>query len=91
MKPERKREVPAKRRGSSDALLPSGATAAKVIVAISVRVAVAARDASTHLTEWDEIMAVETRGGAEAYMETLCNVLGVGIQLDDFARRTFVR
>ena len=32
-------------------------------VAISVRVALVARDASTHLTEWDETMAVETRGG----------------------------
>ena len=56
----------------------------------SVRVALAARDASTHLTEWDETMAVETRGGAEVYMETLCDVLGLGCQWADFSRRTCV-
>ena len=55
------------------------------------RYALLSRPPPPHLTEWDETMAVETRGGVEASMETLCNVLGVGIQLDDFARRTFVR
>ena len=59
-------------------------------VAFSERSAVAAHDASTHLTEWDEPVAVETRGGAEAYMETLCDVLGLGCQWADFARRTCV-
>ena len=38
--------------------------------------AVVARDASTLLTEWDEPVAVETRGGAKAYMETLCDHIG---------------
>ena len=52
--------------------------------------AVASHDASTHLTEWDETVAVETRGGAEASMETLCDVLGLGCQWADFARRTCV-
>ena len=47
--------------------------------------AVAAHDASTHLTERDEPVAVETRGGAEVYMETLCDVLGLGCQWADFA------
>jgi hypothetical protein len=50
-----------------------------------VRIALTARDASTHLTEWDETMAVETRGGAEAYLETLGEVLGLGCQWADFA------
>ena len=52
---------------------------------ISVRIALTAHDASTHLTEWDETMAVETRGGAEAYLETLAEVLGLGCQWADFA------
>jgi hypothetical protein len=38
-----------------------------------------------HLTESDETMAVETRGGAEAYLETLGDVLGLGCQWADFA------
>jgi hypothetical protein len=37
------------------------------------------------LSEWDETMAVETRGGAEAYLETLGEVLGLGCQWADFA------
>ena len=45
---------------------------------------------STHLTEWDEPVAVETGGGAEASMETLCVLLGLGCQWADFARRTCV-
>ena len=57
----------------------------------SLPVALAARDASTNLTEWDETMAVETRGGAEASMETLCNVWGLDSQWADFARRICVR
>ena len=59
-------------------------------VAFSVRFAVAARDASTHLTEWDETLAAETRGGAEACKETMCDLLGLGCQWADFARRTCV-
>ena len=52
-----------------------------------MRIALTAHDASTHLTESDETMAVETRGGAEAYLETLGEVLGLGCQWADFAYR----
>ncbi len=73
--------------GSPDIAQTGGVVAGK---AAGFRGAVAAHDASTHLTEWDEPVAVETRGGAEAYMETLCDVLGLGCQWADFARRTCV-
>jgi hypothetical protein len=52
---------------------------------IEVRIALTAHDASTHLTEWDETMAGETRGGAEAYLETLGEVFWLGCQWADFA------
>ena len=78
---------PVKLRGSPDIAQTSGGVAAK---AAGFPGAVAAHDASTHLTEWDEPVAVETRGGAGAYMETLCDVLGLGCQWADFARRTCV-
>ena len=73
-RPERKREVSARLRGSLGAAQTGRAVAAK---AAGFPGAVAAHDASTRLTEWDETMAVETQGVAEASTETLCNVLGL--------------
>ena len=83
VRPVRIAQLPVKLRGSLDIAQTGGVVAAK---AAGFPGAVAAHDASTHLTEWDEIMAVETRGGAEVSMETLCNVLGLGSQWADFAR-----
>ena len=87
VRPVRISQPPAKLRGSPDIAQTGRGVAAK---AAGFPGAVAAHDASTHLTEWDEPVAVETRGGAEAYMETLCDVLGLGCQWADFARRTCV-
>ena len=83
-RPVRIIQPPAKLRDSPDIAQTVAAKAA------GFPGAVAAHDASTHLTEWDEPVAVETRGGAEVYMETLCDVLGLGCQWADFARRTCV-
>ena len=87
VRPARIVQLPIRLRGSPDIAQTGGVVAAK---AGGFPGAVAAHDASTHLTEWDEPVAVETRGGAEAYMETLCDVLGLGCQWADFARRTCV-
>ena len=87
VRPERIAQLPVKLRGSLDIAQTGRGVAAK---ASGFPGAVAARDASTHLTEWDETMAGETRGGAEASMETLCDVLGLDSQWADFARRTCV-
>jgi len=87
VRPARIVQLPIRLRGSPDIAQTGGGVAAK---AAGFPRAVAAHDASTHLTEWDEPVAVETRGGAEAYMETLCDVLGLGCQWADFARRTCV-
>ena len=90
VRPVRIVQLPVKLRGSPDIAQTGGCATGSARVAFSERFAVAAHDASTHLTEWDEPVAVETRGGAEAYMETLCDVLGLGCQWADFARRTCV-
>jgi len=87
VRPVRIAQLPVKLRGSPGIAQTGGVVAAK---AAGFPGAVASHDASTHLTEWDETVAVETRGGAEAYMETLRDVLGLGCQWADFARRTRV-
>jgi len=87
VRPVRIAQLPVRLRGSPDIAQAGKEVAAK---AAGFPSAVAAHDASTHLTEWDEIVAVETRGGAEASMETLCDVWGLGCQWADFARRTCV-
>ena len=87
VRPVRVAQPPVKLRESPDIAQTGGGVAAK---AAGFPRAVAAHDASTNLTEWDEPVAVETRGDAEAYMETLCDVLGLGCQWADFARRTCV-
>ena len=87
VRPARIVQLPVRLRGSPDIAQTGGVVAGK---AAGFPRSVAAHDASTHLTEWDEPVAVETRGGAEASMETLCDVLGLGCQWADFARRTCV-
>ena len=87
VRPVRIAQPPVKLRESPDIAQTGGGVAAK---AAGFPGAVAAHDASTHLTEWDEPVAVETRGGAEVYMEILWDVLGLGCQWADFARRTCV-
>ena len=87
VRPARVVQLPVRLRDSPDIVQTGVVVAGK---AGGFPRAVAAHDASTYLTEWDEPVAVETRGGAEAYMETLCDVLGLGCQWADFARRTCV-
>jgi len=87
VRPVRIAQLPVKLRGSLNIAHTRRGVAAK---AAGFPGAVAAHDASTHLTEWDETVAVETRGGAEAYMETRCDVWGLGCEWADFARRTCV-